>query len=105
MTKEEKTQYQQISRKCRFCLAGSIGLVCLLVITRMILSNRPATWGGDLNQIKQAVAETKKENLHLETEVAAKSGNLNVLQTEAMAAGFTDKPKIKFFHEHSLALN
>lgn len=105
MTKEEKNQYQQISRKCRFCLTGSIGLVILLAITRMILSNRPATWGGDLNQLKQTITEVKNQNFYLATELAAKTGNLSELEIAAMAAGYTDKPKIKYFHEHSLALN
>lgn len=95
MTREEKDQYQQISRKCRFCLAGSLGLVLALALTRMVLSNRPATWGGDLNELKQTVAEVKNQNFHLTTELAAKSGNLIDIQAAALAAGYTDKPQIK----------
>lgn len=105
MTREEKTQYQQISRKCRFCFTASIGLVVLLAITRMILSNRPATWGGDLNQLKQNIAEVKTQNFYLATELAAKSGNLLELQAAALANGYTDKPEVKYFNEYSLALN
>lgn len=105
MTREEKNLNQQISRKCRFCFVASIGLVILLGITRMILSNRPATWGGDLNKLKRTVAEVKNQNFYLATELAAKTGNLSELEIAAMAAGYTDKPKIKYFHEHSLALN
>ena len=85
MTRGEKTQYQQISRKCRWCLGGSITLVILLAFTRMVLSNRPATWGGDLNQLKQTVAEVKTQNFYLATELAAKSGNLIDLQQAALA--------------------
>ncbi len=95
MTREEKDQYQQISRKCRFCFAASIGLVITLALTRMILSNRPATWGGDLNELKQTVAEVKNQNFHLATQLAAASGNLLEIQQAALTSGYTDKPTIK----------
>lgn len=96
MTRDEKIQHQLLSRKCRTCFWLSLGLVFSLSLIKMILSNRPATWGNNLEVLKQQVNQLKQENQYLTTQLALKQGGLIQLQQQAKNQGFTEKPQFKF---------
>jgi len=99
MTKHQIQQYHQvISRKCRLCLAASVGLVIALSLMKIIASNQTATLGQKLEAIKQETDFTKQQNLQLKTELATKTGGLTDLSQQALSQGFTDKPTIKYFN-------
>jgi len=105
MTKEEKREYQKLSRKCRFCLVSSIALVALCSLAKIIYSNRSATWGRNLESLQSAAAAIRQENLVLQSEMTKKAGGLTALNQEALERGFTDKPQIRYIsHDGKLAL-
>ena len=75
MTKQQIKQYHQaISRKCRLCLAASVGLVIALSLVKIIASNQTATLGQKLEAIKQETDFTKQQNLQLKGQLAVKTG-------------------------------
>lgn len=96
MTKAEKVKIYQISRKCYACLWFCLILVLSLTLVKMFLSNRPANWGNNLTVIREETSFIKKQNLELKTQLAAKEGGLSVLRDQALQAGFTEKPTIKY---------
>lgn len=101
MTRAEKKHHQKISKKCLACLRLSLGLVLVLGLAKMVLTNRASTWGHDLYSIKKQTDQLKKENLSLETELVKLSGGLDQISLKAKELGFTDKPKIKYFTKGS----
>ena len=99
MTKQQIKQHQQtISRKCRLCLAASLGLVISLSLVKIIVSNQTATLGRDLEAIKQETDLTKQQNLQLKSQLTVKTGGLTELNQQALSQGFTDKPTIKYLN-------
>lgn len=94
---KQKHYHQKVSKKCKTGLVVSIGLVLLLVIVKMILSNRAATWGRNLNSIKRQTAEIKKQNLEFKSQIAQKSGGLEKLTDKAFKNNFTTQPEYMYF--------
>jgi len=96
-TLEEKQLLAKFQRKCRFCILLSLAIVFCLSLTKMFFSNRAATWGHNLESIKQQTQTIKLENLNLKGQFAQKTGGLTQLAQQAQKKGFTDKPVIKYF--------
>jgi len=100
MTKSEiKQMNHTISRKCRLSLIGSISLVIVLTLVKIIAANQTATLGQNLESIKQQTNLTKQQNLQLKSQLATKTGGLNQLNEQALSQGFTDKPQIKYINQ------
>ena len=97
MTQKEKKQYQQINRKCKFCLWLSIIAVISLSLVKMVLANSGSTRGSSLQQLEQQAYQLRQENQRLNTQLAGLTGGLDQLAVEAREAGFIDNPKIKSF--------
>jgi cell division protein FtsB len=98
MTKQQVLeQKNKINRKCRFFLRASLFLVILAVLIKMVLSNRAATWGKTYETIQSETEQLKEENQILRTQLAEKTGGLNLLEEQARRLGFTDQPLIKYF--------
>jgi len=93
MTKFDQKQFNlTILRKCRWNLWLSVGLVLALSLAKLVLVNRSATWGRQLEQIKQETEEVKAENDRLKLEFNRQIGGLDKAQEKAKALGFVDKP-------------
>ena len=105
MTKLQKKQaYQKLSRKCRFCLALSLALVLGTSLAKIIVSNRSATWGKDLESLQAETDKIAQDNVILKTELSQKTGGLISLSREAQEQGFTDKPQVIYLnHDWKLA--
>ena len=97
MIKQEKQKQLKITQKCRATFVLSLVLMVTFVLFKMILSNRAATWGHTLDQIKKETLMVKNENMHLKGELAKQTGGLNYLAEQAKKDGFTDKPVFKYF--------
>jgi len=97
MTKQEKQKLERIDRKCKACLLVFFGLVLTLTVTKMVFSNRAATWGHTLKEIKKQTYDIQKQSLHLKTQLAQKTGGLDQLVEQAKKQGFTDKPNYQYF--------
>jgi len=96
MTKNQKLHHQTISRKCKTCLWFSLGLVITLTLIKMSFSNRSATWGHNLENLKQQTSQVKKQNLYLKTKLLTANGGLLKLKQQALASGYVEKPIIKY---------
>ncbi|MFH0943072.1 MAG: hypothetical protein V1810_02745 [Candidatus Beckwithbacteria bacterium] len=97
MTKAQIKQVNvTISRKCRLCLVGSISLVLILTLIKIVAANQTATLGQNLEAIKQQTNLIRQQNLQLKSQLAIKTGGLHELQDQALNQGFTDKPQIKY---------
>lgn len=93
MTKFDQQQFNStILRKCRWNLWFSLILVLTLSLIKLVLVNRSATWGRQLEQIKQAAEEVKTENDRLKLELNRQIGGLDKVQAKATELGFVDKP-------------
>jgi hypothetical protein len=64
-----------------------------LSIAKLVLSNRAATWGEELEQIEMAADNLKKSNQELKLTLSQQSGSLVVLQEQALELGFVDRPE------------
>ena len=94
MTKQEiKNQQKLTIRKCRWNLWLSVGLVLTLSLVKLILVNRSATWGRQLEQTEQATERVKAENDQLKLELARQTGGLDKAQEKAKELGFVDQPQ------------
>lgn len=94
MTKQEIKNHQKLTiRKCRWNLWLSLVLVLSLSLTKLILVNRSATWGLQLEEIKQEATAIKAENDNLKLRLSQQGGGLDQLKTKAKEMGFVDKPQ------------
>ena len=94
MTQQEIKNHQKLTiRKCRWNLWLSLGLVLVLSLTKLVLVNRSATWGRQLEEIKQETQAVKAESDRLKLELNRQIGGLDQLQTKAKELGYVDKPQ------------
>ncbi|MCX6816323.1 MAG: hypothetical protein NTZ93_00385 [Candidatus Beckwithbacteria bacterium] len=104
MTKSEKQAYQKLSRKCRFCLILSLGLVLASSLAKIIVSNRSATWGKNLESLQAETDKIIQDNSILKSELSQNIGGLITISEQAFKQGFTDKPQVKYLnHDWKLA--
>ena len=96
MTKNEKTHHQTISRKCKTCLWFSLALVIGLSLVKMSFSNHSATWGHNLDNLKQKISQVKKQNLYLKAQLLTLNGGLLKLKSHALSSGYVENPTIKY---------
>lgn len=97
MTKSEKLKLDKLDKKFKTCLMVSLGLVLSLTVVKMVFSNRAATWGKGLEQIKKQTYALEKQNQHLRAKLAQQTGGLDQLADQAKQQGFSDKPNFKYF--------
>lgn len=106
MTREEKDILNTTSKKCRLLTVISLCLVIGLALAKMVVSNKAATWGEQVEAVENQAEAVKQENLNLKTQLAAKGGGLETLQAAAEAAGFTSDIQVKYFTKpETVALN
>ena len=97
MTREQKQLYQHSFKRCRSFITVCIAVVVILALVKMVMVNRAATWGFQLETLKQQTEEIKKQNLYLQAQLAQQAGGLDQLTLQAQAQGFVDKPQVKYF--------
>lgn len=94
MTALEKKQFDlRVLKKCRFSFAASLFLVLSLLLTKLVLANRVATWGRQLEAIKTETAAVKAENEERQLQLSRQSGGLDQLKAKALEMGFVEKPQ------------
>ncbi len=99
MTKFDQKQFNlTILKKCRWNLWLSLGLVLSLSLTKLILVNRSATWGRQLEEIKQETERVKAENDQLKLELTRQIGGLDKIGEKAKELGFVDKPQYLYLN-------
>lgn len=102
MTNNQKKQNQRQSlKKCRFILFICAGLIFSLSLTKLLLSNRAATWGQELEEIQLTTSGVKKRNQELLLTLKQKNGSLAQLQEQAQNLGFVDKPQYLYLSPNS----
>ncbi len=94
MTQQQQKKFNlNILRKCRWSFWTSIGLVLVLVLGKLVLSNRSATWGRQLENIKNETLAVKAENDRLRLKLNQQSGRLDQVKEKALGFGFVEKPE------------
>ena len=97
MTRDEKQILNTTSRKCRIITAVSLCVVIGLGIAKMVVANRAATWGEQVDAVASKSEAVRQENLRLKAELAARGGGLETLSAAAEAAGFTSDVTVLYF--------
>ena len=94
MTNNQQKQIQhQCRRKCRWTLMVCACLIFSLSLVKLVVSNRAATWGQELEAMELAAKNLQKENLVLRLQAEQRNGSLANMQETARAWGFVDKPQ------------
>ncbi len=94
MTTSEQRQLKvKATRKCRVILLACAAVVLSLSLVKLVLSNRAATWGSELEAIQTETQSLKKSNQELELLAEQKNGSLTKLAKEAELLGFVNKPQ------------
>jgi len=97
MTPREKQKLATINKKANTCLRLSLGLVLTLILVKMVFSNRAATWGHTLEEIKKDTYGLQKQTQLLKSQLVQTTGGLDQLTDQARQQGFTDKPNYQYF--------
>ncbi len=99
MTKFDQKQFNlTILKKCRWNLWLSISLVLSLSVVKLILVNRSATWGRQLEEIERETQAVKAESDRLKLELTRGSGGLDKIGEKAKELGFVDKPQYLYLN-------
>jgi hypothetical protein len=94
MTNSEQRQLNvKTVKKCRLILIGCALVILSLSLVKLVLSNRAATWGEELESIEVATQNLKKSNQELQLLIKQKNGSLIQLVQEAEMLGFVNKPQ------------
>jgi septal ring factor EnvC (AmiA/AmiB activator) len=97
MTPREKQKLARIDKKATVCFRLSFGLILALTLVKMVFSNRAATWGHALEEIKKDTYALQKQTQGLKSQLAQTTGSLDQLADQARQQGFTDKPNYQYF--------
>ena len=94
MTKLEQKQFNlNILKKCRFSFSLSLVLVLTLALAKLILVNRSATWGRQLEAIEAETLAVKAETDQLKLQLNQQGGRLSEIKDKAFSLGYVEKPQ------------
>lgn len=98
MTAQQQKQFNlNILKKCRFSFWASLGLVVVLTLVKLVLSNRSVTWGRQLEAMKAETEAIRSENDRLRLQLNQQTGGLDQLKEKALSLGFVAKPAYVYF--------
>jgi hypothetical protein len=93
MTALEQKQFNlRVLKKCRLSFWICLGLVVGLAVVKLVLSNRYATAGRQVEAVLKETTLIRTENEQLKLELVRRSGGLETLKQQALEAGFVEKP-------------
>lgn len=100
MTAWEQKQFNlRVLKKCRLNLWFCLFLTLTLLLTKLVLVNRSATGGRQLEEIEQETEKLRAENDRLKLELNRRIGGLEQLREKAKELGFIDKPQYLYLSE------
>lgn len=98
MTAQQQKQFNlHILKKCRFSFWASLFLVLGLALVKLVLSNRSATWGRQLEAIKAETEAVRSENDRIRLQLNQQIGGLDQLKEKALSLGYVEKPAYLYF--------
>lgn len=98
MTKLEQKQFNlNILKKCRASYWVSAAVVLGLVLLKLVLVNRAATWGRQLELMQAETQTVLQANDALRLKLNQQSGGLEALRIKAAERGFLTEQEYVYF--------
>lgn len=92
MTAQQQKQVNnETIKKCRRSFQLSLMLVLGLALVKLVLANRAASWGREVEQIQKEAELVQSGNEQLKLELNRRLGGLDKVKEQAISLGFSDK--------------